>query len=54
MRRVCADEAIRPGDEVIVLDPSGNVIATGKSEMSGREMCDFDNGRAVSIRHKVE
>ncbi|MHA1882176.1 MAG: DUF5591 domain-containing protein [Candidatus Thorarchaeota archaeon] len=48
-----ADDAIRPGDEVIVLDPNNNVIAVGRSEMSGREMCDFDNGRAVSIRHKV-
>ncbi|MHA1577096.1 MAG: DUF5591 domain-containing protein [Candidatus Thorarchaeota archaeon] len=48
-----ADYAIRPGDEVIVIDPNDNVIAVGRSEMSGREMCDFDNGRAVSIRHKV-
>lgn len=47
-----ADDAIRPGDEVIVLDPDQRVIAVGKSEMSGREMCEFENGLAVHLRHK--
>ncbi len=47
-----ADPLIRPGDEVIVLNTDGEVVGVGRSEMSGREMCEFDNGRAVSIRHK--
>jgi len=47
-----ADSAIRPGDEVIILDEDGEVIGVGRSEMSGREMCDFDNGVAVKVRHK--
>lgn len=47
-----ADNAIRPGDEVIILDPDQQVIAVGKSEMSGREMCEFENGLAVHLRHK--
>ncbi len=47
-----ADDAIRPGDEVIVLDRDECVIAVGKSEMSGREMCEFENGLAVHLRHK--
>ncbi|MGQ4870509.1 MAG: DUF5591 domain-containing protein [Candidatus Thorarchaeota archaeon] len=49
-----ADPQIRPGDEVIVLNRDDDVVAVGRSEMSGREMCEFDNGRAVSIRHKVK
>jgi len=49
-----ADPNIRPGDEVIVLNNDNQVIAVGKSEMSGREMCVLSRGRAVTIRHKVE
>lgn len=49
-----ADVNIRPGDEVIILNNADQVIAVGKSEMSGREMCELNRGRAVSIRHKME
>ncbi len=49
-----ADSEIRPGDEVIVLNNQDEVIAVGRSEMSGREMCDFKKGQAVSVRHKVK
>ncbi len=49
-----ADVAIRPGDEVIILNDQGEVTAAGRSEMSGREMCELDRGRAVSVRHKLE
>ncbi|MFW9787514.1 MAG: DUF5591 domain-containing protein [Candidatus Thorarchaeota archaeon] len=49
-----ADFAIRPGDEVIVINALGEVIAVGRSEMSGREMCELKRGRAVSVRHKKE
>ena len=49
-----ADYAIRPGDEVIVSNGIGEVIAVGRSEMSGREMCELKRGRAVSVRHKKE
>ena len=45
---------IRPGDEVIILNNDDQVIAVGKSEMSGREMCELNRGRAVSVRHKLE
>ncbi len=47
-----ADPEIRPGDEVIVLDQNDDVIAVGRSEMSGREMCMLDRGIAVALRHK--
>ena len=49
-----ADPQIRPGDEVIIINNDDQVIAVGKSEMSGREMCELNRGRAVSIRHKLE
>jgi archaeosine synthase len=48
-----ADSHIRPGDEVIVIDKSDNVVAVGRSDMSGREMCEFEKGRAVTVRHKL-
>ena len=48
-----ADPGIRPGDEVIILDSKGDVVAVGRSEMSGLEMCELAKGRAVSLRHKV-
>ena len=49
-----ADHSIRPGDEVIVFNERNDVIAVGRSEMSGREMCELERGRAVSVRHKLE
>ena len=48
-----ADSGIRPGDEVIIIDKDEYLLAVGRSEMSGREMSEFNKGRAVSIRHKV-
>ena len=49
-----ADPSIRPGDEVIVLNENGDLTAVGRSEMSGREMCELSRGRAVTVRHKLE
>ncbi|MHA2151129.1 MAG: DUF5591 domain-containing protein [Candidatus Thorarchaeota archaeon] len=48
-----ADNSIRPGDEVIVVNNNKTVIGVGRSEMSGREMCELSRGRAVTLRHKV-
>jgi archaeosine synthase len=48
-----ADPNIRPGDEVYILDMDNQVIAVGRSEMSGQEMCHQQRGRAVTLRHKV-
>jgi archaeosine synthase len=48
-----ADVDIRPGDEVIVINNDDEVIGVGRSEMSGREMCELTRGRAVTLRHKV-
>ncbi|MFW9794552.1 MAG: DUF5591 domain-containing protein [Candidatus Thorarchaeota archaeon] len=49
-----ADQMIRPGDEVIVINNNDDVIGVGRSEMSGREMCELKKGRAVTLRHKAE
>jgi len=49
-----ADQSIRPGDEVIVINSHDEVTAVGRSEMSGREMSELERGRAVSVRHKEE
>ncbi|MEM3596601.1 MAG: PUA domain-containing protein [Candidatus Bathyarchaeia archaeon] len=45
-----ADDAIRPKDEVIVVDKHGNVLAVGKAVLSGVEMCAFKCGVAVKVR----
>ncbi len=47
-----ADDSIRPGDEVIITDRNDQVVAVGRSEMSGREMRSLDRGIAVTLRHK--
>lgn len=47
---VDSDEEIRPGEEVIVMDSNGNVIAVGKALLSGFEMKAFKRGIAVKVR----
>jgi archaeosine synthase len=49
-----ADSQIRPGDEVVVIGTDDGVLGVGRSEMSGPEMCEFEKGCAVSVRHKVD
>jgi predicted RNA-binding protein (TIGR00451 family) len=44
------DPNIRPGDEVIVVDPDDNLIAVGKAILSEKEMRAFQSGAAVKIR----
>lgn len=41
---------IRSGDEVIVLDENANVLAVGRSALSGEEMLAFKRGIAVKVR----
>ncbi|MEM1514789.1 MAG: PUA domain-containing protein [Candidatus Bathyarchaeia archaeon] len=47
---VDSDLEIRPGEEVIVIDDNGNVIAVGKALLSGHEMRAFKRGVAVKVR----
>jgi uncharacterized protein with predicted RNA binding PUA domain len=47
---VTADPAIRAGDEVVVVNPSDVLLATGEAVLSGREMLVFNYGAAVKVR----
>lgn len=45
-----AGESIRPGDEVVVVDECGEVVAVGKSKMNRDDMLSFKTGTAVRVR----
>jgi len=47
---VDAGDAIRPGDEVVILDSRREVIAVGKALLNKREMLSFRTGAAVKVR----
>lgn len=47
---VKADDEIRSKEEVIVLNESGEVLAVGRSVLSGEEMKVFKRGVAVKVR----
>ena len=47
---VDAGETIRPGDEVVVVDGGGEVVAVGKSKMNRGDMLSFKTGAAVRVR----
>lgn len=44
---------IRPLQEVYVCDEAGNVLAVGKTILSGRDMVHVDRGVAVKTRHGI-
>jgi len=44
------DNEIRPGEEVIVINELGEVIAVGRAVLSGIEMKAFKRGVAVKVR----
>ena len=48
-----ADPDLHPNEEVIVLSPSGEVIATGKAVLSARELKEFRHHVAVKVRHHL-
>ncbi len=50
---VDADEEIRPKEEVIVLNEKNEILAVGKSILTGREMKAFKRGVAVKVRRGV-
>ncbi len=50
---VAADPKIRPQNEVIITDESGNLVAVGKAVLSGEEMTCFKLGIAVKVRRGV-
>jgi len=48
-----ADPDLRPGDEVIVVDPADAIIATGQARMNAEELRSFRRGVAVRVREGV-
>jgi len=50
---LAADPSIKPGDEVLVVDSKGDLIAVGRSRLSGWEMAYYNRGEAVRIREGV-
>ncbi len=49
-----ADEELRPGDEVLVVDKDDHLLAVGKTLMNRFEMLHFTKGMCVKIREGVE
>jgi predicted RNA-binding protein (TIGR00451 family) len=45
-----ASTEIRPGEEIIVRNKKGEVLAVGKAVLTGREMMAFKRGAAVHVR----
>ncbi len=45
-----ADEDLLPGDEALVVDRSGRLLAVGRAAVSGRTMKSLSEGVAVRIR----
>ena len=48
-----ADDGIRPGDEVLVVNDADDLFAVGRAELSGSEVLAFESGVAVKVRHGV-
>lgn len=51
---VTADGEIRPGDEVLVIDEQGSLIAVGRAVLNGEEMVAFKSGIAVKTRRGIK
>ena len=47
---ISADLQVRAGDEVLVCDEAGSLLATGSALLSSEEMTAFNYGVAVQIR----
>ncbi|MFB6160571.1 MAG: PUA domain-containing protein [Haloferacaceae archaeon] len=47
------DPAVRPGDEVLVVDGEDTLLAVGRAALSAEGICDFERGEAVSVREGV-
>ena len=51
---VAADDGIKPGDIVLIIDEThGKPLAVGVSLITGEEMVENDSGKAVETKHYV-
>jgi len=48
-----ADLDIKEGDEVVVIDESGDVLCSGSSRYSGKELLEASSGRGVKNRWRI-
>ncbi len=48
-----ADEDLKKGDEVIVLDDHGDVLGSGPAYRDGKELVRADKGRGIKVRWRV-
>jgi len=48
-----ADPGIRPNDEVLVVSPSGELLAVGRAMVPGHEMVYYKRGEAVRVREGI-
>jgi uncharacterized protein with predicted RNA binding PUA domain len=48
------DDAVRPRDEVAVVDADGTVLGVGRAELSADAMRDYGTGMAVKIREGAD
>jgi len=44
---------VRPGDEVLVVDPADTLLGVGRAELAAEGMRDFETGVAVKLREGV-
>lgn len=49
-----ADPEIRPGEEVLIVNSKGMLLAVGKAVLNAREMKHFKKGLAVNVRRGNE
>ena len=49
-----AGSGIRPGDEVVVLDKRGRILAVGRALLNREEMLAFKTGVAVKVRRGLK
>lgn len=48
------DPDVRPGDEVLVVHQSGDLLAVGRAELAAGAMLDFQSGMAVKVREGAD
>jgi uncharacterized protein with predicted RNA binding PUA domain len=48
------DDAVRPRDEVAVVDRDGAVLGVGRAELAADAMRDFETGMAVKVREGAD
>lgn len=51
---VSCDDSLRAGEDVVILNESGKLLAVGRSVVNGQAMKQFKRGQAVKVREGAE